>query len=121
MGARVAGRERQFVIGDFLRVRDGLAAGRRVALVVEQEMIEIRRRLFGNRREHSEAHQDVALGIEQHQLALGPGKGEPEAETGMAAHRRIAERCIEIGARPHVRLSTGRPVSQYAGNEDCSG
>src|SRR6266853_657917 len=22
--------------------------------------------------------------------------------------------------RPHVRLSTGRPVSQYAGNEDCS-
>jgi hypothetical protein len=24
-------------------------------------------------------------------------------------------------ARPHVRLSTGRPVSQYAGNEDCSG
>jgi hypothetical protein len=23
--------------------------------------------------------------------------------------------------RPHVRLSTGRPVSQYAGNEGCSG
>ena len=24
-------------------------------------------------------------------------------------------------ARPHVRLSTGRPVSQYAGNEGCAG
>ena len=24
-------------------------------------------------------------------------------------------------ARPHVRLSTGRPVSQYAGSEDCAG
>ena len=23
--------------------------------------------------------------------------------------------------RPHVRLSTGRPVSQYAGNEGCAG
>jgi hypothetical protein len=24
-------------------------------------------------------------------------------------------------SRPHVRLSTGRPVSQYAGNECCAG
>jgi two-component system OmpR family response regulator len=24
-------------------------------------------------------------------------------------------------SRPHVRLSTGRPVSQYAGNEGCAG
>ena len=24
-------------------------------------------------------------------------------------------------ARPHVRLSAGRPVSQYAGNEGCAG
>ena len=23
--------------------------------------------------------------------------------------------------RPHVRLRTGRPVSQYAGNEGCAG
>ena len=23
--------------------------------------------------------------------------------------------------RPHVRLKTGRPVSQYAGNEGCAG
>jgi hypothetical protein len=26
-----------------------------------------------------------------------------------------------VHARPHVRLSTGRPVSQYAGNEGCTG
>ena len=27
----------------------------------------------------------------------------------------------KMSARPHVRLSTGRPVSQYAGNEGCAG
>jgi hypothetical protein len=26
-----------------------------------------------------------------------------------------------VSSRPHVRLSTGRPVSQYAGNEGCAG
>ena len=26
-----------------------------------------------------------------------------------------------VVTRPHVRLSTGRPVSQYAGNEGCTG
>jgi hypothetical protein len=27
----------------------------------------------------------------------------------------------EVAPRPHVRLSAGRPVSQYAGNEGCAG
>jgi hypothetical protein len=31
------------------------------------------------------------------------------------------ETTVEEVARPHVRLSTGRPVSQYAGNEGCAG
>ena len=59
-------------------------------------MIEIGGRLLGDRRQHAEAHQDVALGIEQHQFALGAGEGEPQAEAGMAAHRRIAERRVEL-------------------------
>ena len=96
MGAGIAGGERELVIGDVLRVRHGLAAGRRVALVVEQEMIEIGGRLLGDRREHAEAHQDVALGIEQHELALGPREREAEPEPGMAAHRRVAERRVEL-------------------------
>jgi hypothetical protein len=28
---------------------------------------------------------------------------------------------LQLAARPDVRLRTGRPVSQYAGSEDCIG
>jgi hypothetical protein len=38
-----------------------------------------------------------------------------------AASSQLVERGCVAGARPHVRLSTGRPVSQYAGNEGCAG
>src|SRR5438270_13733476 len=46
MRAGVTRGERQLVIGHVLRNRYGLAAGRRVTLVVEQEMIEIGGRLL---------------------------------------------------------------------------
>ena len=62
-------------------------------------MIEIRRRLLGDRRQHAEAHQDVALGIEQHDLALRLRQREAEREPGMAAHRRVAERHVELRVR----------------------
>ncbi len=107
MRARIAGGERQPVIGDVLGVRHRLAAGRRIDLVVQQEMVEIRRRLLGDRRQHAEAHQDVAFGIEQHQLALGLRQRQPEREPGMAAHRRIAERHVE-------RLGVGGLVDPVA-------
>ena len=42
-------------------------------------MIEIGRRLLGDRGEHAEAHQDVALGIEQHHLAFGCASARPSA------------------------------------------
>jgi hypothetical protein len=38
--------------------------------------------------------------------------------------KQLALRVIAKGwrpPRPHVRLSMGRPVSQYAGNEGCTG
>jgi hypothetical protein len=38
-------------------------------------------------------------------------------------HPRRRERSLlpRCRPRPHVRLRTGRPVSQYAGNEGCAG
>jgi len=34
---------------------------------------------------------------------------------------KVGKRIEQVDARPHVRLSLGRPVSQYAGNEGCTG
>ena len=58
-------------------------------------MIEIGRGLLGDRRQHSEAHQNVALAVEQDELAFRPGQRQPEPKPGMAAHRRVAERHVE--------------------------
>src|SRR5215469_373274 len=58
-GSRVTGATGDHVIGDIVGVRDRLAAGCRVATVVDEEMVEIRRPLLGNRDEHAEAHQNV--------------------------------------------------------------
>ncbi len=63
--------------------------------------------------EHPEAHLDVALGIEQHQLAFGTGQRETQREPGMAAHRRVAERHVERGV---VRLLD--PVAAAAAGHD---
>ena len=77
-------------------------------------MIEVRRRLFGDRGQHAEAHQDVPLGIEQHDLLVRTRQSETEAEPGMAAHRRIADLDIEL-----VVVAQIDPVPAAAsGNED---
>ena len=45
--------------------------------------------------------------------------GRPQGRIGV--ERRHGFLAGGSHARPHVRLSTGRPVSQYAGNEGCAG
>ena len=50
-------------------------------------------------------------------LGRTPAQPAPAPATEKPPRRRSASKTT----RPHVRLSTGRPVSQYAGNEGCAG
>ena len=77
-------------------------------------MIEIRRLLLGDRHQHAEAHLDVAFGIEQHHLLVRAGERQPEAKAGVAAHRRIAERCIEV----RMGRELDPVAAAAAGNDD---
>ena len=56
----------------------------------------------------------------EHQTAL-----ENLIEAPIRVYHQPPEQARDLGlrllARPHVRLRTGRPVSQYAGNEGCAG
>jgi hypothetical protein len=66
-----------------------------VDAVVYEEVIEVGRRLLGHGGQDAEAHLDVALGVEQHDLLVRPRQCQTEAEAGMAAHRRVAELDVE--------------------------
>src|SRR5215469_8034204 len=59
-------------------------------------MIKVGRSLLGHRGQDTQAHQDVALGIEQHDLLVGPRQCQAEAKAGMPAHRRVAELDVEL-------------------------
>ena len=59
-------------------------------------MIEVRRGLLGDGGQNAEAHQDVALGIEQHDLLVRPRQRQAKTEAGVAAHRRVAELHVEL-------------------------
>jgi hypothetical protein len=43
------------------------------------------------------------------------------ARVPVRTHATCASLCAASQARPHVRLGTGRLVSQYAGSEGCAG
>ena len=95
-GARVAAAARDHIVGDVVGIRHRLAPGRRIDAVIDQEMIEVRRGLLGDGGQNAEAHQDVALGIEQHDLLVRPRQRQAKTEAGMAAHRRVAELHVEL-------------------------
>ena len=64
----------------------------------------------------------VAKGLDVSDVIL---RAAIRGQVGSPVKRSRREGTIEnIGTgrtRPHVRLGTGRPVSQYAGNEGCAG
>src|SRR5204863_1300540 len=74
----IAGGAGDYVIVGILGIGDRLAARRRVAAIVDQEVIEIRRLLLGYCDQHAEAHQNVALGVEEDDLFLRPRQRQPQ-------------------------------------------
>jgi len=78
-------------------------------------MVEIGRTLLGDGRQHAEAHQNVALGIEKDHPLFRARERHTERKTGVSAHRRIAERHIEARAARKVRPIPPAP----ARNDDC--
>ena len=79
-----------------------MSSGRRVALVVQQEVIEVFRRVLGYRGQYIEPHHHIALGIEEHDFALRLRQCKPERKRRTTAHRRGRERHVELGARRHI-------------------
>src|SRR5947209_12828824 len=74
----VTGAACDHVVVGIVGIGDRLAARRRVATIVDQEMIKISRLLLGYCDQHAEAHQDVALGIEKDYPLLRSRQGEAE-------------------------------------------
>ena len=62
---------------------------------------------------------EVPFGAILEQLSVGDAAWDLAYIEGGAL--RFYEKYPVSFARPHVRLSMGRPVSQYAGNEGCTG
>jgi hypothetical protein len=64
-----------------------------------------------------------------HVCDMATAPGVSAAVRNLGAKSQISLPLLRDGAaigavalsRPHVRLSTGRPVSQYAGDEGCAG
>ena len=57
------------------------------------------------------------------QYILTSRGSSPDCKHRRHQHERGRDGGLEelVDARPHVRLKTGPPVSQYAGNEGCAG
>ena len=54
-------------------------------------------------------------------IGLGRAPAQPASASETTPEKPARRRSASKTTRPHVRLSTGRPVSQYAGNEGCAG
>src|SRR5258708_6886340 len=94
--ATIAAGERHGGEIDMRRDR-GLAAGRIVDLVVEQEMDEVARRIGADRRQRAELHQSGAVAVDDDDLALRV-EGDAEPHAARAPHRAdLVEMLLAVG------------------------
>ena len=92
-----------------------LTASGGVNSVIQDKVIEILGIFFGDCRQRAHVHQDVAFGVEQDDLLVGPGQGKTQGERSVASHGWVAQGHVPVGLVAEVDPMAAAPAWNHHG------